>query len=60
MSGLGLVAEELDVALAGADAAVILTAHPEVDHDAVVERVPVALDLRGVTRGSVSAGTTVL
>jgi UDP-N-acetyl-D-glucosamine dehydrogenase len=32
------------------DLAVIVTAHPEVDHGAVVEGAPQVLDLRGVTR----------
>jgi UDP-N-acetyl-D-glucosamine dehydrogenase len=32
------------------DLAVIVTAHPGVDHGAVVERSPAVLDLRGVTR----------
>ena len=40
----------LEDALDGADLAVIVTAHPSVDHDAIVERAPLALDLRGVTR----------
>ena len=29
---------------------VIVTAHPSVDHDAIVARSPLSLDLRGVTR----------
>jgi UDP-N-acetyl-D-glucosamine dehydrogenase len=40
-----------DEALDGADIAVIVTAHPDVDHEAVVQRVPTVIDLRGVTRG---------
>ena len=32
------------------DLAVIVTAHPGVDHGAVVEQSPAVLDLRGVTR----------
>ena len=32
------------------DLAVIVTAHPGVDHDAIVQAAPTALDLRGVTR----------
>jgi hypothetical protein len=39
-------------ALADADLAVIVTAHPGVDHDAAVAQVPLALDLRGVTQRS--------
>jgi UDP-N-acetyl-D-glucosamine dehydrogenase len=37
--------DDLDV-----DLAVIVTAHPGVDHEAVVERAPAVLDLRGTTR----------
>ena len=48
----GLRSESLDAVLEGADLALIVTAHPGVDHDAAVARVPLALDLRGVTRGS--------
>jgi len=50
LADYGLVSEPVDEALAGADLALIVTAHPGVDHDAAVERVPLALDLRGVTR----------
>ncbi len=32
------------------DLAVIVTAHPGVDHNSIVQAAPVALDLRGVTR----------
>src|SRR6185503_37148 len=40
----------LDDALDGIDLAVIVTAHPSVDHGQVVERAPQVLDLRGTTR----------
>ena len=40
----------LDDALDGIDLAVIVTAHPSVDHGSVVERAPQVLDLRGTTR----------
>ena len=40
----------LDEALDGIDLAVIVTAHPGVDHGHVVERAPQVLDLRGTTR----------
>jgi UDP-N-acetyl-D-glucosamine dehydrogenase len=40
----------LDEALDGIDLAVIVTAHPSVDHGRVVERAPQVLDLRGTTR----------
>ncbi|MFP5363817.1 MAG: nucleotide sugar dehydrogenase [Thermoleophilia bacterium] len=48
----GLRSEPLADVLAGADLALIVTAHPGVDHDAAVEQVPLALDLRGTTRHS--------
>jgi len=47
---LGLTNSELDAALEGADAAVLITAHPGIDHGAVVHQVPLFIDLRGVTR----------
>jgi UDP-N-acetyl-D-glucosamine dehydrogenase len=40
----------LDV-LADADLALIVTAHPQVDHDLVARRARLVVDLRGVTRG---------
>jgi UDP-N-acetyl-D-glucosamine dehydrogenase len=40
----------LEEALDGVDLAVIVTAHPSVDHGHVVERAPQVLDLRGTTR----------
>jgi UDP-N-acetyl-D-glucosamine dehydrogenase len=46
----GLRSEPLDDALEDADLLLIVTAHPGLDHDAAVARVPLALDLRGVTR----------
>jgi UDP-N-acetyl-D-glucosamine dehydrogenase len=46
----GLRSVPLDGALEGTDLALIVTAHPEVDHGAVVLRAPLVLDLRGVTR----------
>jgi len=48
----GLRCEPLDDVLAGCDLALIVTAHPGIDHDAAVAGAPLALDLRGVTRGS--------
>ncbi len=51
----GLRSEPLDDVLTGADIALIVTAHPDIDHDAAVARVPLALDLRGVTRRSGNA-----
>jgi UDP-N-acetyl-D-glucosamine dehydrogenase len=48
----GLHSTSLDDVLEGADLALIVTAHPGIDHEAAVARVPLALDLRGVTRRS--------
>ena len=45
-----LTSRALDEALDGIDLAVIVTAHPSVDHGMVVERAPQVLDLRGTTR----------
>ncbi len=42
----------LEAAIADADLALIVTAHPGVDHDLLAERVGHVLDLRGVTRSS--------
>ncbi len=50
----------LDTALDGADLAVIVTAHPGVDHDAAVAGVPLALDLRGVTRRTADSKAVLL
>jgi UDP-N-acetyl-D-glucosamine dehydrogenase len=51
LSALGLESVPLDDAVAEADAVVLVTAHPGVDHVAVAERSPLFIDLRGVTRG---------
>jgi UDP-N-acetyl-D-glucosamine dehydrogenase len=50
LSEFGLLNVPLEDALADADLAVIVTAHPGVDHEMVAERASVLLDLRGVTR----------
>jgi UDP-N-acetyl-D-glucosamine dehydrogenase len=50
LAEFGLRSAGFDDTLDGADLAVIVTAHPSVDHEAVVERAPLTLDLRGVTR----------
>jgi UDP-N-acetyl-D-glucosamine dehydrogenase len=55
---VGLSSVGLEEALADADLAVIVTAHPDVDHDAVAAALP-TVDLRGVTRrGSRAAATS--
>jgi len=48
----GLTSVDLDQGLAGADLLAIVTAHPNVDHAAAVAAVPLAIDFRGITRGS--------
>jgi UDP-N-acetyl-D-glucosamine dehydrogenase len=48
---LGLSSEPLDEVLGGADCAVIVTAHPDLDVEAVVRQAPLVVDFRGVTRG---------
>src|SRR5215210_6452699 len=50
LPSFGLASEPLRDALAGADAAVIVTAHPGLDVTTVVEAAPLVVDLRGVTR----------
>ena len=47
---LGLRSAELPAGADGVDLAVIVTAHPTVDHRDIVERAQLTLDLRGVTR----------
>jgi UDP-N-acetyl-D-glucosamine dehydrogenase len=48
---LGLESVDLAEALANADLAAIVTAHPEVDYEALVAAAPTVIDFRGVTRG---------
>jgi UDP-N-acetyl-D-glucosamine dehydrogenase len=48
----GLRSVSVEEALNDADLALIVTAHPGVDHELVAERARVTVDLRGVTRGS--------
>jgi UDP-N-acetyl-D-glucosamine dehydrogenase len=47
---LGLTSQPLEPALGEADLALIVTAHPEVDHELVATRARLVVDLRGVTR----------
>ena len=46
-----LVGAVLEEAVEGADAVVILTAHPDLDVEELVRRAPLIVDFRGVTRG---------
>jgi UDP-N-acetyl-D-glucosamine dehydrogenase len=55
---LGLASASLDESLASADLVCILTAHPELDYERVVEDAALVLDFRGVTRG-IEAGNLV-
>jgi UDP-N-acetyl-D-glucosamine dehydrogenase len=54
----GLASAGLDESLAAADLVCIVTAHPEIDYQSVVERSALVLDFRGVTRG-IEAGNLV-
>jgi UDP-N-acetyl-D-glucosamine dehydrogenase len=47
----GLESVPLDQAVSDADLAIIVTAHPGVDHELAARSAKVLLDLRGVTRG---------
>jgi len=51
----GLTGLEFEEALKDADLALIVTAHPTVDHSLAAERARVVVDLRGVTRGASAA-----
>jgi UDP-N-acetyl-D-glucosamine dehydrogenase len=50
LESLGLRSADLPSAVDGADLAVIVTAHPTVDHRMIADRAQLTLDLRGVTR----------
>ncbi len=52
LSEFGLRSVPLEDALRDADLALIVTAHPTVDHALAGERARVVVDLRGVTRGA--------
>ncbi len=60
LPALGLSGATLGDALQGADLALIVTAHPGVDHGEIVRRAPRVLDLRGITRGGDAANVTLL
>ncbi len=47
----GLRSDGLETVVEDCDIAVIVTAHPDVDHELVIARAPLVVDLRGVTRG---------
>jgi UDP-N-acetyl-D-glucosamine dehydrogenase len=50
----GIGSEPLGSVLEGCDVAVIVTAHPGVDLDLLVERAPLVVDFRGATAGKVA------
>jgi len=50
LADFGLRSSELPAAAESVDLALIVTAHPTVDHRVVAERAQLTLDLRGVTR----------
>jgi UDP-N-acetyl-D-glucosamine dehydrogenase len=52
---LALENAPLDEAVARADAVVLVTAHPGIDHTAIAHEAPLFIDLRGITRGQQSA-----
>jgi UDP-N-acetyl-D-glucosamine dehydrogenase len=52
LSEFGLSSTPVEALLQDTDLAVIVTAHPGVDHDLVAQRARTVVDLRGVTRGS--------
>jgi UDP-N-acetyl-D-glucosamine dehydrogenase len=52
LSDLGLESVPVEQALSDADLALIVTAHPSVDHAEIARRARLVVDLRGVTRGS--------
>jgi UDP-N-acetyl-D-glucosamine dehydrogenase len=52
---LGLENRPIDEVVAAADAVVLVTAHPGIDHVAVAERSGLFVDLRGVTSGQRTA-----
>ncbi len=54
LPALGLSNVELADAVDGADAIVLVTAHPGIDHAALAREAALFIDLRGVTRGQVA------
>jgi UDP-N-acetyl-D-glucosamine dehydrogenase len=53
--------DSVDIAEAArSDVAAIITAHPEVDHEALVRAAPLVVDFRGVTRGIGAANVVLL
>jgi UDP-N-acetyl-D-glucosamine dehydrogenase len=59
LTEFGLHSLPLEDALADADLALIVTAHPGVDHELISRRARLVVDLRGVTRSFSGAGNVV-
>jgi UDP-N-acetyl-D-glucosamine dehydrogenase len=55
LGGLELSSVALDDAVVGADAVVLVTAHPGIDHESIARDAALFVDLRGVTRGTDAA-----
>ena len=51
LSDVGLRSQPLDQAVKDADAVVLVTVHPGIDHLAIAREAAIFVDLRGVTRG---------
>ena len=51
LKGYGLANVALEAGLREADVVAIVTAHPDVDYEAVVGAAPLVIDFRGITRG---------
>jgi UDP-N-acetyl-D-glucosamine dehydrogenase len=51
VADLSLDATDLETTVAGADAVVLVTAHPGIDHAEIASSAALFVDLRGVTRG---------
>ncbi|HKO38773.1 MAG TPA: nucleotide sugar dehydrogenase [Solirubrobacterales bacterium] len=51
LPGHGLASVPLEEGLRDADVVAIVTAHPDVDYEAVAKAAPMVIDFRGVTRG---------
>jgi UDP-N-acetyl-D-glucosamine dehydrogenase len=52
LRNLELQSTDLNEALDGADAVVLVTAHPEIDHHEIARNAALFVDLRGITRGT--------
>jgi UDP-N-acetyl-D-glucosamine dehydrogenase len=57
LPAFGLESQSLEGALDGCDVAVIVTAHPDLDVNAILDQASSVIDLRGVTRGLAPVGS---